>query len=586
MMRIDHRRRTRMIQSRFARSAGLEQARGRILLMITVFMALFVLIGLRAFNLAVIEGQGFQGEGEARLTYTAEDVKEHILKRGRIYDRNGVMMAGSLETASLYADPQFIDDPKAAASGLAQIFPDLTYGEVLQKLQSQRRFVWIKRNITPEEQYKVLELGQPGLEFEREDRRIYPQENLAAHILGYTDIDNHGLAGVERSFNQYLAKGDNLTLTIDSRVQHALRRELLKAVQDFSAKGGTGIVMDVQTGEVLAGVSLPDFKPHDISHADQNAFFNRMTLGVYELGSVFKIFSTAALFEAHDLPMGTTFDAREPIEIGGFTINDFHAQDRELTIPEIFMYSSNIGSALMAQQVGTESLRKFYRDLGLLTPLEIEIDEVGRPLIPSPWRDVNTLTAAYGHGIATTPLQMVSAVSSIVNGGLVVKPTLIKNAEEEQPREQLRLVSRKTAHKIKQLMRLVVTHGTGSKADVPGYHVGGKTGTAEKSTAQGYDHDKLISSFIGVFPMDAPRYAIYIMVDEPRGNEQSFGYATAGWVAAPAVARVVQSMAAVLGIPARQQPPEDFIEQDLIRYIERPEEEERASRGGLHHASY
>jgi len=548
-------------------SSALDRARGRMMVVVSVCIIAYVIIGLRVLDVSILQGELGYVRANKESADSLEWSSDPLLRRGRIYDRNGIIMASSLGASSLFADARLIDGAEETAKGLVKIFPDLTYEDVLHKLQSKKPFMWIKRNITPKEQFQVLQLGQPGLEFEREDRRVYPQENLAAHFLGFTNIDNHGLAGIERSFDKVLSQGHDVDLTIDVRLQHVLRREIQKAISEFSAIGGAGIIMDVTNGHILAGTSLPDFKPHMVSDAKASDLFNRMTLGVYELGSVFKIFSTAALLEQFNLPMDTTFDAREPIKVGRFTINDFHAQKRELTIPEIFMHSSNIGTALMAQQVGTDGIRNLYRDLGLFDPMAFEIKEVGRPIVPDPWREVTTLTSSYGHGIATTPMQLVSAVSSIVNGGILVKPTLIKSKEEQRAQDHIRVVSESTSQKISQLMRLVVSQGTGSKADIPGYLVGGKTGTAEKSGKNGYDKKRLISSFVGVFPMDKPRYAIYIMVDEPKANKKSYGYATAGWVAVPAVGRVVKSMASILGVAPKSIEKGHEMEASLIRYL-------------------
>lgn len=396
-----------------------------------------------------------------------------------------------------------------------------------------------------------------------------------AHLVGYTDIDNQGLAGIERGFDNMLAHGENIRLTLDNRLQHVLRREVKKAVNDFEGLGGAGVIMDVTNGEILAGVSWPDFNPHQIGQAKDRQIFNRLTLGAYELGSVFKIFSTAAFFENKDVPVNVSFDAREPIKAGRFTIHDYHAEKRVLTAPEVFMYSSNIGSAMMGQAVGSKALKDFYKDLGLLDPLDFEVREVARPLIPEPWREVNTLTAAFGHGIATTPLQLVAGVSSIVNGGYLVKPHLVLDENAGgKPSQDLRVVKAQTAQRMRQLLRLVVTDGTGSKADVKGYRVGGKTGTAEKIVNGRYDSKKKISSFVGVFPMDAPRYVVFIMVDEPKGQKRTWGYATGGWVAAPAVARVITSMAAILGIPpAAEDAPENHFGEGLKQYISAPKKQ-------------
>lgn len=550
------------------RSSSLDLARGRLVLISAFFVLAYILLAARAFDLTVIQGGLNRDESFAQVETVMPAAP--AAKRADITDRNGVLLATTLKTASLYVDTKLISDPQATAQGLAEIFPDLSFGDVLQKLQSGKRFVWIKRNIMPGAQYAVLGLGQPGLEFRYEDKRVYPQGKLGVHMIGYADIDNRGQAGIERSFDVLLNTGKPLALTLDIRLQHALNREVQKAIDDFTAKAGAGLIMDITNGEVLAGVSLPDFDPHNAGNADKEEIFNRLTLGVYELGSVFKIFSTAALFETKNVSMASTFDASQPIKRGRFTINDYHAEDRILTVPEVFMHSSNIGSAMMGEAVGTDALRGFYEDLGLLTPLEFEVQEISSPLVPSPWREINTLTASYGHGVATTPMQFTAAVASIVNGGTLIKPTLIFNAaatESSPNNSKISVVSPQTAHRMRQLLRLVVTDGTGANADVPGYNVGGKTGTAEQPGNRGYDRKRLLSSFIGVFPMDNPRYAVFVMVDQPKGTKASYGYATAGWTAAPAVARVIASMASIMGIQPQEPAQEKDISNSLKQYI-------------------
>jgi len=298
--------------------------------------------------------------------------------------------------------------------------------------------------------------------------------------------------------------------------------------------------------------------------------FNKATLGVYELGSTFKIFSTAALLEKSSHNISSVFDARQPIKMGRFKIRDYHAEKRVLTTPEVFIHSSNIGSAMMGMEVGTENLKNFYRDIGLIESPEFELQEIGKPIVPSPWREINTLTASYGHGIAVSPLQLVSAVSSIVNGGFLIKPTLILNQDKKKNTENIRVVSDKTAHRMRQLLRLVVSEGTGSSADVAGFLVGGKTGTAEKPGKKGYDRKRLISSFMGVFPMDKPQYAVFVMVDEPKGIKETYGYATGGWVGAPTVQRVIKNMVSILNLP-----PSDTgegFEGSLMRFVKTKEQ--------------
>lgn len=522
---------------------ALSIAKSRLRFLGIFFVVVYSIIAIRALDISVIHAPLNQDEAEYEVS-SAPDIR-----RGNIYDRNDILLASTLPMVSLYADPNLILDAPELADDLTKTFPELSYGETLQRLQSNTRFQWIKRNINPSQQQEILQLGQPGLGFQQDFRRVYPHGALASHLVGYTSIDRNGLAGIERSFNKHLTSGEDLTLTLDIRLQHLLHKEVSKAINDFDALAGSGVIMDARTGDVLAGISLPDYNPHEAGIAKPHEIFNRLTLGVYELGSMFKIFSTASVLETHHLPMNFEFDASKPIRMGRFTINDYHAEDRVLNVPEVFMYSSNIGSAKMGEMVGTEGLKEFYARLGLLDSLDFELMEIGAPLIPNPWREISTLTASYGHGIATSPLQMTAAVASIVNTGLEVKPRLVLPQENSSPTLSTRIVSEDTSYKIRQLMRLAVTEGTGSKADVPGYDIGGKTGTAEKVGANGrYDRKKLISSFVGTFPSHDPKYVIMVMVDEPKGNKKSFGYATAGWVAAPAVARIVNGMAAILGI--------------------------------------
>jgi len=413
--------------------------------------------------------------------------------------------------------------------------------------------------------------GHPGLSFREETQRVYPQGSLVSHLTGVTGSDMQGLSGVEASFDEYLKQsGDPMALTIDVRLQHALKKEMHHRMKLHKAKGAAGVIMDVNTGEVLALSSLPDYNPYEYAKEESNALFNKATLGVYELGSTFKIFSTAALLEKSSHNISSVFDARQPIKMGRFKIRDFHAEKRVLTTPEVFIHSSNIGSAMMGMEVGTENLKNFYRDIGLIETPEFELQEVGKPIVPSPWREINTLTASYGHGIAVSPLQLVSAVSSIVNGGFLIKPTLVLNKDKKKNSENVRVVSDKTAHRMRQLLRLVVSEGTGSSADVSGFLVGGKTGTAEKPGKKGYDRKRLISSFMGVFPMDKPQYAVFVMVDEPKGIKQTYGYATGGWVGAPTVKNVIQNMVSILNL----QPSEtgQGFESSLMRFVKTKEQ--------------
>lgn len=572
-----------------SRRSTLDVARGRLVFIGIVFSLAYILVAARVIDLTLIQGE------LPRLARMAnpdqgtapQETKVQKALRGDIVDRNGMLLARSLKTASLYADPAFITDPEQVAKDLVKVLPDLKYGDVLQKLQRKTRFIWIRRNLAPQDQYAILNLGYPGLSFQDESHRIYPQGPLAAHIVGYTDVDGNGLGGVERNFNTLLQTGSRpLQLTIDMRLQHIARRELHRAIKDFNGIGGAALIMDVNSGEVLAAVSAPDFDPHNIGAKEKDADFNRLTLGVYEMGSTFKIFTTAAILELKHADLSQRFDATKPIQLGRFRISDYHGQNRPLNIPEIFMYSSNIGSAKMSEVIGTAALKNFFKDLGLMDPVQIELQEVSRPLIPNPWREITTMTASFGHGIAVTPLQTVAAVSSIINGGLLVHPTLVldgtlseKDRKKAKESGAVRVISAQNSHRMRQLLRLVVSQGTAKAANVTGFQVGGKTGTAEKTGGRGYDRKRLLSSFIGVFPMNAPRYAVMVMVDEPKGNKASYGYATAGWVAAPAVGRIVSAMAPVLGLVPDESGPDDDMSAPLLPYIKTKEDKHLAAIG-------
>ena len=529
--------------------SSLEMARGRLVFLSGILVVCFIVVLAKSIDLAVIQGGGY----EERASYLSKSDGDEITLRADIVDRHGVLLARSLSFSSLYADPELVRDPDALVASLMNIFPDIDRGDTLEKLKSDKRFVWIKRNITPAEQEQILYLGNPALNFKNEMQRMYPHENLLSHVLGASGIDGQGLSGLERSFESFLQEKDNLELTIDVRIQHALKREVAKAMKKYKAVGGGGIVMDVTNGEVLAMTSLPDYDPHLYGEAKPDQIFNKMTLGVYELGSIFKIFTTAKYLEENKRGLSDRFDVRDPIKVGRFKIRDYHPEDRVLSVPEVFIHSSNIGSALMAEKIGDEKFKDFLGDLGLLERNGFDVSEVGTPIVPSPWRPVNTLTASYGHGVAVSPLQLVRAVSAMVNGGVMVSPTLVRQAVSSQP-ENVRVISEKTSHYIRQMMRLGVVEGTGTKADVKGYLVGGKTGTADKPGKGGYQDKKRISSFLGAFPMDKPEYIVFVMLDEPEGIKESYGYATGGWVAAPAVSKVIASMVSVLNFTPPSKP--------------------------------
>jgi cell division protein FtsI (penicillin-binding protein 3) len=522
---------------------SIEVARHRLVIGGVLFALAFGVVGLRLVDLTLMkDGQ------EPRLAHLAKSGALEM-ERADIVDRNGVLLATSLATASLYANPKLVLDADDAAAKLARLLPGLPEAELRKNLSGERSFVWVRRNLTPRQQYEVNRLGLPGFFFRREERRVYPQSAMVGHSVGFTDIDNRGLAGVEQSLDERLRQSSEpVQLSIDLRAQYIVREELAATIAEFKAIGGAAIVMDVGTGQLLAMASLPDFDPNSPGTADPDARFNRATLGVYEMGSTFKIFTAAMALDFGTMTMRDGYDATKPIQVSRFTITDYHAQKRWLSLPEIMVYSSNIGAVKMALDVGRERQREFLGRLGLLKASPVELPDVGTPMLPNPWREINTMTIAFGHGISVSPLQLITGVSAVVNGGIMRAPTIIKRAEgEDAPGE--RVMAQTTSTQLRQLMRLVVEKGTGKGANVPGYDVGGKTGTSDKNVNGRYKKDSRISSFVGAFPMSAPRYAVLVMVDEPKGTKATFGYATAGWVAAPAAGRIVSRIAALYGVP-------------------------------------
>jgi cell division protein FtsI (penicillin-binding protein 3) len=530
------------------RRHALETGRNRLLVTGALFTLAFAVVAGRLVELAVID----QGDEELRRPRVAATSKMRKV-RSDITDRNGILLATSLPTASLYANPRQVLDPKEAARKLSRVFPNMSRKKIEAKLASDKSFVWLQRNLTPKVQFSVNALGIPGLDFQRTERRVYPHGRIVAHALGLTNIDGRGLSGIEGYFDKSLRGTDEpLALSIDIRVQSVLREELLKSMIEFRAIGAAGLVMDVANGEVRAMISLPDFNPNKPVTAAGIAGFNRATKGVYEMGSTFKLFTAAMALDSGATRLKDRYDATKPIKISRFKISDYHGENRWLSVPEIIVYSSNIGAAKMALDVGTSGQKKYLKRFGLLTPARIELPEIGSPLTPEYWREINTMTISYGHGIAVSPIQLVSGISALVNGGVLYRPRMLKIPRGEEI-VGTRVLSKSTSRKMRGLMRLVVRHGTGKNANVPGYLIGGKTGTADKPGPRGgYGGRRIISSFVAAFPMDKPRYVILAMIDEPKGTKRTYGYATGGWVAAPVVARVVKRMAPLLGLkPSR-----------------------------------
>ncbi len=472
-----------------------------------------------------------------------------VLSRGNIYDRNGTLIATNLITQSLYADPMIIPKKEEIARKLSEVISSLSYLDILKKISANRRFVWLKRNLTPREQIAVHRLGLPGLYFRKEESRVYPHGHLFSHIVGYTNTDNRGLAGIEKYFDEQLANPEqSLNISCDARLQYVLREELACAKKEYQAEGAVGVILNAHTGEVLAMVSLPDFDPNHPEQAKEGDRFNQASLGVYELGSIFKVLTAAMAFETGKITLETMYDTTKPIRVGRHTIHDYYSKNRSLSVPEVFIYSSNIATAQMALEVGGEEQRKYLTKLQLLSPLKFELPEVATPITPKKWKDVNVMTISYGHGIAVSPLQFTNAVATIVNGGLYHDMTLIKRKAHEMIPAR-RVFSQKTSYYMTTLMREVVLRGSGRSAQVEGYGVLGKTGTGEKPTRGGYKQYENISSFVCAFPEKEPSYVILVMFDAPNAFQKKRGVATGGRTAAPVAGKIIARIGPILGVP-------------------------------------
>ncbi|MBR0680132.1 penicillin-binding protein 2 [Roseomonas eburnea] len=547
----------RVTQPDLMRRAILERTRGRLVIAAFGFSALFGAVALKLAFATVLDPAA--PRRAAALSRPPAPAAEAPVARATVTDRNGEIMAVSLPLTALYANPRQIENAAEAADRLRSVLPQLDRERLIQRMSGERQFAYIARALTPREMAQVNALGIPGLYFEEAERRYFPQGRTAAHIIGGVDVDGQGIAGVERYFDERLRgnPSERLRLSLDIRVQLALRDSVQRAITEFNGIGGAGVVMDVNTGEVLAMVSLPDYDANDVGSATADQRFNRVTVGVYEPGSTFKLL-TASMALENGLQTWQGYDASRPISVGRFTINDYRGKNRWLALPEILAYSSNLASAHMAAAVGVNRHREFMQRMGMTSRLRIEIPETALPLVPPQraWRELNTMTIGFGHGMSVTPLHVATAGATIVNGGILRQPTVLAQPPGTQ-REGVRVLSERTSDIMRRMMRLVVTDGSGRSAEVPGYFVGGKTGTAQKTGPRGgYLENKRIAAFVGAFPMHAPRYAVYVMVDEPKPNARSHGFATAGWVAAPAAGMVISRIAPILGLLPEPATPE------------------------------
>jgi len=518
----------------------------RLMLLMLLFGALALVVVAKIVWIGV-----FASEAQQRLV-------DRALARGDIVDRNGRVLARTIEAWSIgiHTD-RLLTDPQVLAQKLSELMPEKTANEYLamiRKRQASRSpFTYLRRRAMPELVAAVNALGEPGIGYAREPERLYPQTTLAAHVLGYTDLAGNGVTGMERVLNDRLSdpatRGTPTALAIDTRVQAVMESELYGAMVDQQAIGAAGVVLDVQTGEVVAMVSLPVYNPNK-PQGDRNAaqWRNSVTQSVYELGSTFKPLTMANAMDAGVVTsLAHRYDASAPLKVGGYTIHDEHSDGRWLNVPEALVHSSNIVTARIADQLGQERTSAFFRKLHFDAKPDVELKERGAPIWPSFWGRTTTMTIGYGHGMAVTPLHLASAYAALVNGGIWRPSTLMRIAPGKAPKGT-RVITQTTSDKMRQMLRMIVTEGTGKNANVPGMRVGGKTGTADKASDGGYSRSTTVSTFACAFPMDAPRYVVIAMLDSPKGSANSYGQRTAAFVSAPAAGRIIARIGPMLGV--------------------------------------
>ena len=535
------------------------RGRARVVVAMAGFALRYAMLALRLALLGVT-GQPQEQGGSAQLGGAQP--------RPDIVDRNGETLATDVKTASLFAEPRYINYPDETAEMLTTVFPELDPDRLRRVLSTDAGFAYIKRAITPRQQQEVHQLGLPGIGFRVENRRFYPGGPTASHVLGTVNIDNQGIAGIEKYLDSAFlsdlqaagfATGHALEpvkLSLDLRVQHVVRDELAKAMQKYQSIAAIGIVMDVNTGEVLGMSSLPDYDPNNRDEVLDPNRMNRATVGVYEMGSTFKGFTTAMALDSGRVAITDSFDARYALSVGRHTIQDFHGKHRWLTVPEVFIYSSNVGTARMALAAGTPEQENFLKRIGLMDTLETELPETGAPIVPkTPWSKISSVTISFGHGISVSPMQTAMAGAAIVNGGYLIPPTFLPRSPEQAAALARPVLRPETSVSMRNLFRLNVLKGSGKRAEVAGYLVGGKTGTAEKVVNGRYSSDKRRNAFLAAFPMDAPKYLVLVVLDEPKPEKPGVG-ATAGLNAAPTVGGIIRRIAPMLGIEPRPVDPE------------------------------
>ncbi|MFD0987747.1 peptidoglycan D,D-transpeptidase FtsI family protein [Methyloligella solikamskensis] len=532
-----------------AERAYIARSRRRFQLICLGFVIGFLLVGGRLVSM----GMNFQVAPDPAFYDTTTTVH-----RPDLLDRKGQLLATDIKGATLFADPLRVIDSDELVEKVSTVLPDIKAADIRKRINKGGRFVSIRRELTPSQQAEIHALGVPGLGFIEEYRRVYPVGATASHVVGFVDIDNNGLAGMERFVDQNpqlsflnpetAAGEETISLSLDLGVQHVLHEELQNAIDTYKAKAAAGVVMDVYSGEVVGLASLPDYDPNHREQALDKDRHDRVTAGVYELGSIFKLITVAAGLDTGVCSVNSVYDATHAIKIGRFSIGDFHGLHRPITVEEVFTHSSNIGAAKIAVDVGVDRHKAFLRKLGLLDSTATELGETAAPLVPKHWKKLNTMTIAFGHGLSVTPLQFAAAAVPIVNGGIKVQPTFLPRSRAEGMASGTRVLQQSTSDQMVRLMRLNAMEGTGKQSNAEGYRVGGKTGTAEKVVNGRYARSALLNSFVATFPADAPEYVVLVMLDEPQKVEASKFLHTAGANAAPTVGRVIARIAPILGV--------------------------------------
>ncbi|MFD0937360.1 peptidoglycan D,D-transpeptidase FtsI family protein [Methylobacterium trifolii] len=549
----------RLVRSMFR--LAIERSHTRVALVGLAFLGVFGAISVRLLMMAIFGEPPSQEHRVAAAATTAI--------RPDIVDRNGEILATDIRTVSVFAEPKNIYDKDEAVELLTAVLPEINATELRAKLSTKKGFVWVKRELTPKQQAEVHRLGIPGIGFLPDHKRVYPNGFAAAHVLGVTNLDNVGIAGIEKyidnqgnkALNEFglVAKQTDLKpvqLSIDLRAQFAVRDELAKGIEHFKAKAGASMILDVQTGEVIALVSMPDFDPNNPVDALSDDRINRMNVGVYEMGSTFKAMTLAMALESGKYNVNSTFDTRGGVlNWGRSKIHEYHGTNRLITMPEVFTHSSNIGSAKMALGVGVPGHKAFLKKMGLLDRMRTELPESASPIIPPRWTEINTITIAFGHGLAVAPIQATAAVAAIANGGFLMTPTFLKTTVEDARAKATQVLRPETSEAMRFIMRLNAVEGSAKKASIPYYFVGGKTGTAEKVIGGRYVKNRLFTTFMAAAPMDKPKYLFVTIMDEPQGLPESGGYATAAWNSGVVTGKVIERVAPILGLPPQFDPP-------------------------------